>query len=981
MLPQIGEMRPWADPTITQINRLPMHTPIKRDKKISLNGSWSFDLFSHPDDVQESVLTNLQSQKHVVVPGNWTMQDTGDFPHYTNVQMPFDGSPPDLPEKITTGVYRREFSVPADWRTSQTVLNIGGAESVHAVYLNGKFVGYGTDSRLPSEYDISKFLVEGENILAVAVIRYSAMSYIEDQDQWWMAGLHRDVFIESRKSVNIFDVVCKSDFDCKTKKGTIAVTPEVQFLTTPQPGYSLKIQLCTSSGKQVGKIQTVAVPHESAKPYLFIGHKATVEWTVNNCLAWSAESPNLYQVKVELIAPDTSVVETTKLKTGFRRVEVKNRQLLVNGQPIWIFGVNRHDHHPDNGSTVDIADIRRDLTVMRSHNITAIRGSHYPNDEVFYDLCDELGMYVVDEANIEGHAFNTSICNDSRYLSAFVERGARMVRRDRIHPSIILWSLGNETGYGSNHDALASFIRSTDPSRPLHYEGAIFHGDDGKISKSNWVDGGLRASDIVCPMYVSIDAIKKYGEDGLGTRPLIMCEYSHAMGNSNGSLADYWQVITTTPGLQGGFIWEFKDHGLRQQVSPNLKRLAVGGDFGDQPNDRSFVADGLVSSDCEPHPAMQEVAWVYRPVTVEMKRHGGVTKLLITNRQSFNGLENFVGTYELLINGKVVNQGKLPNLKLKPRMSKIIALPCRFNAASSDEVHLSILWKLKRETWFGAKSHLVAWDQVELKKKPSRAKIKTQIKADSKQTTIQSSKKSEFEELLVAPVQLCIWRAAIDNDGYKLMPELFEKQGTGGQALRNWQRAGIDKVDAEDLVNHKVSRSVSSDGRSVLFEHKVEVPKSLADLPRVGVSFALPKSFEQIRWFGRGPGENYPDRKSASLLGVWSGGPDQSPYLIPQEFGLRTDTRWLELISTELKKTIRIEVLQPNCLHFSATNYSANDLFIAENEVDLKARPELVVHLDVAHRGLGTASCGPDVLPQYRLSAGKYSFTYQVTVS
>ena len=217
MLPQIGEMRPWADPTITQINRLPMHTSIKRDKKISLNGSWSFELFSHPDDVQESVLTNLQSQKHVDVPGNWTMQDTGDFPHYTNVQMPFDGSPPDLPKKITTGVYRRKFSVPADWQTSQTVLNIGGAESVHAVYLNGKFVGYGTDSRLPSEYDISKYLLEGENILAVVVIRYSAMSYIEDQDQWWMAGLHRDVFIESRKSVNIFDVVCKSDFDCKTK--------------------------------------------------------------------------------------------------------------------------------------------------------------------------------------------------------------------------------------------------------------------------------------------------------------------------------------------------------------------------------------------------------------------------------------------------------------------------------------------------------------------------------------------------------------------------------------------------------------------------------------------------------------------------------------------------------------------------------------------------------------------------------------------
>ena len=975
MLPQIGELRPWADPTINQINRLEMHASLPRSNKISLDGDWSFDLFSHPDQIPVSCLTDLQKEKLVAVPGNWTMQNTGDFPHYTNIQMPFSGSPPELPRDIATGVYRRKFSLPKEWQSAQTVLTVGGAESVHAVYLNGKFVGYGTDSRLPSEYDISDFVRDEENILAIVVIRYSAMSYIEDQDQWWMAGLHRSVFVDSRKPISIFDVVCKTDFDCKTKAGSLAATTEIKFLSKPSAGFSIVSQLFSPSGKKVGKSQTEAVPFETEKPYSFEGHITNMQWSIGNCSAWSAESPSLYKLEVKMFGPSGELIESTSIRIGFRRVEVKERQLLVNGQPIWIFGVNRHDHDPDCGSTVTIEDMRRDLIVMRSHNITAIRGAHYPNDDVFYDLCDELGMYVVDEANIEGHAFNTSICNDSRYLSAFVDRGSRMVKRDRNHPSIILWSLGNETGYGTNHDALAGWIRRSDNARPLHYEGAIFHGDNQKVSRSNWVDGGLRASDIVCPMYVPIEAIKKYGDDGLGTRPLIMCEYSHAMGNSNGSLADYWNVITTTPGLQGGFIWEFKDHGLRQQTSQSGSRLAVGGDFGDQPNDRSFVADGLVSSDCEPHPAMQEVAWVYRPITAEIKKVKTQTKILITNRQSFIGLENYVGTYELMVNGKIVRRRGLPKFILKPRGSKVISLPTNIDVEKHDEVHLSIFWRTKKDSWFAPKSHLVAWDQLTLKKSSG---AKTKIMPATKSTSKNGD--SQFSKLLLSPLELCVWRSPVDNDGYKLMPDLLEKQGTGGQALRNWQKMKIDAANPETLVKHFVERSVSEDGASLIMSHHVAVPTQLEDLPRIGVRFSLPASFDQVKWFGRGPGENYPDRNCGSILGEWSSQPDNNPYLVPQEFGLRTDMRWVKFISTKLGKTVFVEILQPHAMHFSATNFSAEDLFAAENHADLKPRDELVVHLDVAHRGLGTASCGPDVLPKYRLKTGKYSFAYKVTV-
>ncbi len=973
MLPTIGELRPWADPQINQINRLPMHSTIAGRIIFSLDGEWFFNLFDGPDEVDVAMLTDLSTAKKVSVPGNWTMQDTGDFPHYTNIQMPFNGSPPDLPDRIPTGVYRRGFDLPQNWNNSQTVLHVGGAESVHAVYLNGQFVGYGTDSRLPSEYDISNFLVEGRNILAIVVMRYSAMSYIEDQDQWWMAGLHRSVHLESRKDVCISDVVLETDYENSAKVGRLNVATHVRFRHQPIPGYVVRTTLLSARRKLVGKTQSQIVPHDSSKTYLFEGHKTIASWKIKNCKAWSAEEPNLYHVETELVSPSGEVLEVLSQKAGFRRVEVKNRQLLVNGQPIWIFGVNRHDHDPDKGSTVSLEDIRRDLQVMRRHNITAIRTAHYPNNSAFYDICDELGMYVINEANIEGHAFNTSICDDSRYLSAFVERGSRMVQRDRNHPCIIIWSLGNETGYGTNHDALAGWIRSTDKSRPLQYEGAIFHGDENRIGSANWVDGGLGASDIVCPMYVSIDAIKKYGQRGQGTRPLILCEYSHAMGNSNGSLADYWQVITTTPGLQGGFIWEFKDHGLRQRTADGKTRLAVGGDFGDYPNDRSFVADGLVSSDCEPHPAMNEVAWVYRPIVTESKNVGGRTRVMVTNRQSFVGSENLVARFELLVDGLVVAHGRLPHWKVAARETKIFDLPCRVSAPKESEVHLNITWCLKKETWFAPKLFSVAWDQIELKPFARAKSIAPNRNAKSTPTAI-----SEFEKLLTSPIELCLWRAPIDNDGYKLMPDLFEKQGTGSKAMQNWLAMGLDNQDAQSLVEHQVLRQVSDDCREVVFVHRVNVPKNLSDLPRVGVRFSLPAHFDNITWFGRGPGENYPDRNRGSMLGVWMSKPDLPPYLVPQEFGLRTETRWLELKSTKLNRIVRVEILQPSFLHFSATNYSANDLFGAENQVDLSPRNELIVHLDVAHRGLGTASCGPDVLDKYRIKSGKYVFAYRV---
>ena len=968
MLPVVGATRPWADPEALSLHRLPMHVPlpVADGARISLDGGWRLELFESPDAVPESaVLGSTPAGATVKVPGNWTMQDVGrqfgDLPHYTNVQMPFSGPPPALPSRNTTGVYRRSFTADRAWRGRRVVLHIGGAESLHAVYLNDHFVGYGTDSRLPSEYDVTEHVRSGRgaNHLVIVVVRFSAQSYVEDQDQWWMAGLHRGVALEVRTPVHIADVVCDADLRVDDGVGLLRVRTTVGFTDAPTKGWQVRVRAETSGGRTIARALTGAVPHRHATPYLFTGHQVELSWEVPKVAPWSAESPIRHRVVVELLDADGTVVQTTEQLVGFRHVEVRDRQLLVNGQPIWIFGVNRHDHHPDRGKAVTAADMRADLEVMRRHNITAIRTSHYPNDSVFYDLCDELGMYVVDEANIESHAYNTSLCHDPRYLATWMARGSRMVQRDRNHPSIIVWSLGNESGYGPHHDALAGWIRATDPSRPLHYEGAPFH--------AGWVDGGTAASDLVCPMYPPIDAIRAYGEAGHGTRPLIMCEYIHAMGNSNGSLSDYWEAITTTPGLQGGFLWEWKDHGLRQTLPDGTVRLAYGGQFGDTPHDGNFVADGLVSADLEPHPAMHEVMWVYRPVTVEAGSRRGTVR--ITNRQSFTGLQAYRCIWELLVDGTVAHSGTLSLPAVAPHSSVELPLPCSVPAGTG-EVLFTVRFELKKDTWFAAAGRPMAWDQVVVRQR--RTIRAPRFRADP------AAAVAAIDELLVSPIELSIFRAPIDNDGFKLMPDLSRRIGVGGKALVAWQDAGVDRLPADQVVEHSSDRMV--EGASVVYRHHVVVPDVLADLPRVGVTFALPAGFDRVRWFGRGPFENYPDRNAGSPLGVWEASPDESPYLVPQEFGLRTDCRWIEFVETTGGRTVRIDALEPDALAFSATHCTAHDLYEAATETELHPRPELIVHLDVAHRGLGTASCGPDVLPQYRLPAGTFDFSYRITV-
>jgi beta-galactosidase len=967
VLPVIGDLRPWADPDIVSIGRLPMRPPSTAYPDLaaaragdrtaspwwrSLDGRWRLRLFDHPDDVRPKAIGDTTDGKRWVdadVPGNWTVQGVGDLPQYTNVQMPFDGPPPRLPDRNPTGVYRRAFDVPRRWRGRQIVLHVGAADSVHAVYVNGRFAGYGTDNRLASEYDVTSLVERGANEVAIVVVRYSAHSYVEDQDQWWMAGVHREVFAEARAETHLRSLVCNAGYRVADGVGTLDVhatvaagAPDV----APGPGWRVRTWVETLDGERLDAPRVVDVPHEFAVPYVFTGHTARSTFELPGVAPWSAESPALVRVVAELLDPDGATTEAHAQRVGFRDVEVRDGALLVNGKRISIFGINRHDHHPDRGKAVTVDDMRADLEAMRRMNITAVRCSHYPNDPRFLDLCDELGLYVIDEANIESHAYNTSLCDDVRYLSAWLARGARMVERDRNHPSVILWSLGNESGYGRNHDALAGWIRRTDPSRPLHYEGAVLH--------EGWRDGGRPVTDVVCPMYPPLDAVAAYD----GDRPFVMCEYSHAMGNSNGCLAEYWDVISAGDPHQGGFIWEWKDHGIRTTLPSGETGLAYGGQFGESPHDGNFVADGLVASDLVPHPAAQEVAWVYRPVTVA---RDGRTRLRVANRRAFTGLDDLDASWELLVDGVVTASGPLELPPVAPLGAITVALPCDVPARA--DAHLVIRFAQREPTPWAPAGHVVAWDEVTLRQ-PSRRRAAGHAAAGA-----------VAELIAVAPV-VSIFRAPVDNDGFKLMPELGRRNRVGGRALARWQEAGVDTRPADELVEHDHRVDELDDG-SQLHTHRIVVPPELDDLGRVGVTFHLRAGFERVRWYGRGPLENYPDRNRGALLGTWEATVDQPPYLVPQEFGLRTDCRWFECIDTR-GRAVRVESLTPGTVHCSATHFTAADLYAARHETDLRPRDELVVHVDAAHRGLGTASCGPDTLDRYMINPGELRLAYRL---
>jgi beta-galactosidase len=571
-----------------------------------------------------------------------------------------------------------------------------------------------------------------------------------------------------------------------------------------------------------------------------------------------------------------------------------------------------------------------DARLMKRHNINAVRCSHYPNDPYWLDLCDRWGLYVVDEANIESHAWYDDVCSDPMYAAAFVERVRNMVERDKNHPSVIVWSLGNESGYGPNHDAASGWVRHRDPSRPLHYEGAI---------KFDW-SGGRAATDIVCPMYPPPEDVEAWAKANEDPRPMILCEYSHAMGNSNGGLADYNALFDRHPQLQGGFIWEWVDHGIRQTAPNGREHWAYGGDFGDEPNDANFCADGLVWPDRTPHPAMHEVKFLARPVGVEQVGPG---RFRVFSKRDFVGLDGFRGSWELSTGAR----GSLPRLRGE---SATMRVPV------GDAEWVTFRFRLRRATEWAPAGHEVAWEQITLRSGPARSRARGRATAWE-----------GFDDLVLEPPRLQLWRAATDNDGLRLMPE------RAAGPLPRWLELGLDRGIPDGVVHRQSFRRLED--ASVLVENDVELPAELRDVPRIGVVLLLAPGLEWLEWEGLGPWENYSDRQASALLGTWRStvAEEHVPYVMPQEHGHHGDVRRLAVTDEHGRG---LEVLGRPTIGFGASHFTADDLWRARHTSDLDPRAETILSLDHAQRGLGTASCGPDTAERYRLLEPSYRFAY-----
>ncbi len=1038
-------MNPWRVvpelyllPEITEINRLPMHSglipwPNAESARPtfaagaaspffqSLDGTWDFIRLARPELTPADFAApgyKMSKWRKIQVPSNWTRQNTEDLPIYTNVKMPFANTPPIVPEENPTGLYRTKFTVPASWKDRRVVIQIGGAESYLEVYLNGKFIGMGKDTRLCSDFDLTPALnFEGENVLACRVIRWSDSTYIEDQDQWWMAGIYRSVFLYATEKAYLEDVWVNGDLDLDSGDGLLRIRTHAGFDIQsflprgPERDYALRCVLKDAGGREVWR--------ESARiHHLYRAHQYTnvLEGRLNGVRPWSAEIPYLYTLTVEMLDAEGCVVDCRATRVGFRNIQLGDRELLFNGEKVYIRGVNRHEHDQVHGKTLSMEGMMLDMFMLKSFNYNAIRCCHYPDDVRWYDLCDEYGIYVIDEADIECHANYATMCRDPRWRSAYIARVSRMVLRDRNHPSIFCWSMGNESGNGENHTLATEAALALDDTRMIHNEGEIkTYWDQGT---NMYDDVGVRYNSFADPMYPEIEILVDWAERGGDRRPFIMCEYSHGMGNSNGSLADYWKAIESHHGLQGGFIWDWVDQAFLEKT-PDGKGTywTYGGDYGEKDHDFDFVCNGMVFADRTPHPAMWEFKYLSRPVRVTAMELA-TRWFAAANWYNFRTLEHLEGRWELLKQGVKVAEGEIETLYAAPGDASCFEIPFPvLDVAPGEEAHLHIAFALRNAEGMLEAGHVVATDEIDVTgamnlvapEAPARVSGKVELKSTKTRITVRagalevvvdrakgaiSSISRNAEALAVSGPVINLWRAATDNDGIRGW------SGQESKALGRWLGAGLDrltllagsaeaaekagcveltlrqtlgaaktdtKVEAVQIV------TIAGDG-SIHCVLEGDVASSSKTLPRFGVVLELAKGFETVEYFGRGPHENYTDRRASAFFGRYSDTVDGmfTPYVMPQENGNRTDVR--ELLLSSGKHTMTATAEFP--FEFTASHFRASELFAGRHVYELRRNDETIVTLDLKQAGLGTNSCGPKTRPEYEIAPGKYRFAY-----
>jgi beta-galactosidase len=1008
----------WENEKIFEKNREPGHATlipyadedialqVDRSKSTfyqSLNGDWKFLFAANPSvavkDFYNPEISAIDWDS-IHVPGSWQLQGY-DIPIYTNVKYPFRPvDPPNPPREYNpVGSYRKSFEIPDNWKDRQVFLHFEGVKSAFYVWINGNQVGYSEGSATPAEFNITPFLQEGKNSVAVKVFRWSDGSYLEDQDAWRLSGIYRDVYLFSTPQIHIRDFFVKTSLDNQYKNAQLTVETKISnFGKSFGKNHFVEMSLFDSSGNLVvdGVQKEFFIPEQEIA--------VSLDQQVVGPKRWSAETPHLYTLLIRLINEAGKVIEIESTKIGFRNSEIKNGQLLVNGVPVLLKGVNRHEHDPDHGRTVSEEMMIKDIQLMKQFNINAVRTSHYPNSPRWYELCDKYGLYLIDETNIETHELWSKLTLDPDWRDAFVDRAKKMVERDKNHPSVIIWSLGNEAGYGDNHEAMAAWIREYDPSRPIHYEST----DPGYSSEPSHFD-------IIANMYPSVEFMVELTEKN-PDRPVIICEYAHAMGNSVGNLQDYWDAIESYPQLQGAFIWDWVDQGLRQKTEKGTEYFAYGGDFGEEVTDGNFCINGLVFPDRTVQPELFEVKKVYQYVKIEPVdlKTGSVR---IVNKYDFLNLYFSELKWQISADGKILQQGSDGRMNIPPKESKVVSLPYQLpDPTPGIEYWLNLSFTLAENTNWADAGHEIAWEQFALPVEKTNRKVKSlkdipEIELEDKENQIEliakdlqivfnkntgtlNSYQYKGKELICNGPAATFWRAPTDNDA----------GGDERSFSHRWFEAGLDKLQTRDVqvdavqvnskavqitaqmnltakqgeIKYKGVYTIFGSG-DIVIDNQIDIGEKLPPLPKIGLKLMVPESFNQFTWYGRGPHESYWDRKTSATIGIYTGtvADQYVPYIMPQENGNKSDVRWAALMDED-KLGLLVSGSSP--FNVSVHDYTVENLTAAKHTYEVKSHDAITWNLDYQLMGLGgDDSWNPRTHKEYLLKPGTYKYRIKLS--
>lgn len=1042
-----GNVHDWENHHVLQINREPARAAFvpfgkqEGDRSLCLDGVWKFRWTPVPDGrISDFYRTGFDDSDWVdfPVPANWEVNGYG-TPIYVSSGYPFKIDPPRVTgepkqeyttykERNPVGQYRRTFVLPAGWEANgQTFVRFEGVMSAFYVWINGQLAGYSQGSMEPGEFNITPYLNPGTNRIALEVYRYSDGSYLEDQDFWRFGGIHRSIHLVHTPDIRIRDYMVRTLPDAKYRDFTLQIDPQLSVYGTEQgKGYTVQAVLTDMNGETLTQLSCLA------EDVLDLEHKASRmnEWypqrgprkmgrmaaVVKSPERWTAETPYLYRLCLSLQDSTGRIVEQIHQSVGFRSVEIQGGQMLVNGMPVRLRGVNRHEHDPRLGRVMTEERMLQDILLMKQGNVNAVRTSHYPNVSRWYELCDSLGLYVMDEADIEEHGLRGTLANTPDWHAAFMDRAVRMAERDKNHPSIVIWSMGNESGYGPNFAAISAWLHDFDPTRPVHYEGA--QGVDGNPDpktvdivsrfytrvKQEYLNPGIpEGTDTERAENARWERLLEIAERTNDTRPVLTSEYAHAMGNALGNFQEYWDEIYSNPRMLGGFIWDWVDQGLYKMLPNGREMIAYGGDFGDKPNLKAFCFNGILRSERETTPKYWEMKKVYAPVQMQLVDG----RLRVTNRNHHIGLEDYRCLWTVTVDGKPKTKGELELPEILPGATGEVVLPevilKKENPHTDIRLWISIV--LREDGLWAEAGHEVAAEQFCLQEgtlSDGISNVKGKLRVDESkgmlsikgrgftvewrikdgcmtQLTYHSRSVLGDSGLFSSIPAVQVFRAPTDNDKsfgnwlakdwknhhldapvYHFTPLKWEElpDGTVSVTTGTVARCLSGSIVTEILYTVTAAGAI---GMEVTFRPEGELP----ELPRLGIALPIRSGLDNFTWYGRGPWENYPDRKTSCFVGLWSGKVSEqyTHYPRPQDSGNKEEVRYLQLTDIH-KKGIRIEAVGKP-FSASALHYTVDDIYQATHDCLLKERPDVILSLDAAVLGLGNSSCGPGVLKKY----------------